>query len=1028
MSTIWFSLAFLCGQTASASTLPVQATTNAPTQDIGAHHFTVAAGHRVSLAMVPGLVDRPISAAFDEKGRLFVTESSGSNEPAAVQAKSKPHRILRLEDTDGDGVFDKRSIFADNLMLPQGIMVFRGEVWTGTPPQIWRLVDTDDDGVADKRMLFHDGGTLTGCMNDLHGPVAGPDGRIYWTKGAFAEQKHKIDGKPFVTKACHVFSARPDGSDLRVHMTGGMDNPVGIAFSRLGELFVSCTFVHHPHLGLRDGIIHPTPGIVFGKDHAPIQDPFHIRTGPGLGTPLVEMGPAAPCGMISLEHPDNEFVNRLACCQFNLKKVSLHALSPKGAGLEADSTNLIVSDYKDFHPTDVVEDADGSILVIDTGGWYKLCCPSSQMVKDESRGAIYRIRKETGKAKPIVDPRGNGIDWSAGDEGISLLTVDPRPVVAKKAVEVLVKRKAVKELASIAKNPRIPEAARFRAIWGLGMIDDDRAGTSLRELAEQGDIPIQIAILKALITQGKKDSGDIYIRNMVSEHPTLARVAAEGIGRVRASQALKPLMDRLGSIKDDPILTRALTFALIQVLDGEPSQAEVLLGEIGNLKLVARTAVLVALDQAGHLKNPDAVWSLLKQGDKDSRSTALWIISHHPEWGGPLASLIQKDPKVLGPDTLGSLAGSAEIANLLATMASAKASDLQKLAMEAMARAGVSKVPSSWVEPISLALAGLNSEAGLMVARSINGPIPPKWLGEIESIAADEKRKPAQRLAALAILPPGRAWEGGNLELLVSGLHRDRGPRERTDALTALARGRVAPGQSGRISLAIPTASPADIGRILDLFSSNRGEEAGLALVDALKQPEIVAVVSPAMARAILDRHGQKVRDAAGPVLAKIEPNRADEARRISEYTAQLPKGDSARGHIVFNGQKAACAGCHKLGYVGGDTGPDLSRIGQIRTKADLLESILAPSASFVRSYEPVVVTTKSGRLVTGIVQSDGPEGVQLAVGPSAVERIARDQIEELSPGKVSVMPAGLEKQLTPQEMADLLEFLLQRK
>ncbi|MEI6326320.1 MAG: PVC-type heme-binding CxxCH protein, partial [Gemmataceae bacterium] len=259
---------FLCTLllTLSRQELPV----GEPTQNLGPHHFSVAKGHQISLALKPGLVDRPISAAFDSQGRLYVTESSGSNEPAAQQAQKKPHRILQLSDSDGDGVFDKRTVFADNLMLPQGIMVFRGEVWVGTPPQIWRLLDTNDDGVADKRTLFHDGGTLTGCMNDLHGPALGPDGRIYWTKGAFAEQKHTIDGKPFVTKACHVFSARPNGSDLQVHMTGGMDNPVGVAFSPLGDLFVSCTFVHHPHLGLRDGIIHPTLGMVFGKDHAPI--------------------------------------------------------------------------------------------------------------------------------------------------------------------------------------------------------------------------------------------------------------------------------------------------------------------------------------------------------------------------------------------------------------------------------------------------------------------------------------------------------------------------------------------------------------------------------------------------------------------------------------------------------------------------------------------------------------------------------------------------------------------------------------
>jgi putative heme-binding domain-containing protein len=483
-------------------------------------------------------------------------------------------------------------------------------------------------------------------------------------------------------------------------------------------------------------------------------------------------------------------------------------------------------------------------------------------------------------------------------------------------------------------------------------------------------------------------------------------------------------------VTDDPILTSALIFALIQILDAEPAQADILHSLVPNLKPGTQTGVLVALDQTGHLKNPEAVWSLIKEGKGTSRPTALWILSHHPEWGASLVQLIQKDPKVLGPDTLGLLARSDEIANLLGKMASPKSGnpDAQRLAMEAMAQARLSKVPSTWVEPIALSLAALDNESGLRVVKSINGQLPALWIREIETIIAKETRPATQRLAALAILPPGRTWEGPIFELLVSGLHRDRSPRERTDALTALSRGRMAPDQFGRISSVIPTASPADIGRILDLFSSNRGEVAGLALVESLKEPAIVAVISPAMARAILDRHGPKVREAAGPILAKIEPNRADEAKRIAQYYAQLPKGDSARGHLVFNGQKAACAGCHKLGYVGGDTGPDLSRIGQIRSKADLLESILAPSASFVRSYEPVVVTTKAGRLVTGIIQSEGPEGVQLAVGPAAGERISRDQIEELSPGKVSLMPAGLEKQLTTQEMADLLEFLLQRK
>jgi len=160
----------------------------APTGSVslGRHHFTLPAGLKITQVAGSPLVDRPVSAVFDTRGRLFVTESSGSNEPAAVQAEKKPHRVLRLVDDNGDGVFDRRTVFADNLMLPQGICVVGDEVWVGTPPKIWRLIDADDDGVAEKRILWHDGGTLTGCMNDLHGPAVGLDGFIYWTKGAFA--------------------------------------------------------------------------------------------------------------------------------------------------------------------------------------------------------------------------------------------------------------------------------------------------------------------------------------------------------------------------------------------------------------------------------------------------------------------------------------------------------------------------------------------------------------------------------------------------------------------------------------------------------------------------------------------------------------------------------------------------------------------------------------------------------------------------------------------------------------------------
>jgi putative heme-binding domain-containing protein len=115
---------------------------------------------------------------------------------------------------------------------------------------------------------------------------------------------------------------------------------------------------------------------------------------------------------------------------------------------------------------------------------------------------------------------------------------------------------------------------------------------------------------------------------------------------------------------------------------------------------------------------------------------------------------------------------------------------------------------------------------------------------------------------------------------------------------------------------------------------------------------------------------------------------------------------------------------CHAIGYIGGKVGPDLTRIGQVRTERDLLEAILFPIASFVRSYEPVIVATRDGRVISGVPRKDAPDEVILATGPDEEARIARADIEEMRAGTTSIMPAGLDQQLTPRDLVDLVTFL----
>jgi len=162
----------------------------------GTRDFEIPAGYSLELVSAPELVQRPIVADLDDRGRLYVADSSGSNDDVQTQLRTLPHRIVRLDDEDGDGRFDTSTVFADKMMFPEGVLWHAGSVFVSAPPVIWKLTDTDGDGVCDRRETWFDGRTLTGCTNDLHGPYLGPDGWIYWCKGAFAEQTYDRGGRP----------------------------------------------------------------------------------------------------------------------------------------------------------------------------------------------------------------------------------------------------------------------------------------------------------------------------------------------------------------------------------------------------------------------------------------------------------------------------------------------------------------------------------------------------------------------------------------------------------------------------------------------------------------------------------------------------------------------------------------------------------------------------------------------------------------------------------------------------------------
>jgi len=115
-------------------------------------------------------------ASFDGQGRLFVFESDGSSPSTEDMLKNPSYFIRVLEDTDGDGNFDKSKIFADSLTFPKGGVFYQGSLYVTASPDLIRLTDSDGDGVADKREVILSGWKLSHNGAILGGPFFGPDG------------------------------------------------------------------------------------------------------------------------------------------------------------------------------------------------------------------------------------------------------------------------------------------------------------------------------------------------------------------------------------------------------------------------------------------------------------------------------------------------------------------------------------------------------------------------------------------------------------------------------------------------------------------------------------------------------------------------------------------------------------------------------------------------------------------------------------------------------------------------------------
>ncbi|HJT78237.1 MAG TPA: hypothetical protein VJ739_13620, partial [Gemmataceae bacterium] len=440
--------------------------------------FQVPPGFFVEKVAGPPLVRYPLFACFDDRGRLFVAEGTGTNLPGEELERKKLGRILLLEDTDGDGVFDKSTVFADGLIFAQGVLWHDGALYCASHPSLWKLEDPEGRGVATRRTELLTGFRFNGNGCDVHGPFLGPDGRLYMTDGRHGYRVRTREGAVLEGLAARVWRCRTDGGEAERLCGGGFDNPVEIAFTADGEPIGTMD------QGPGDCLLHYVEGGVYPMEHPCLQE--FVTTGPLLGavrqySPVL---PSALCGLTRYRSTafGPEYRDALFSTHYMLHKIVRHTLVPDGSTYRALDADFLTTADHDVRLTDVLEDADGSLLFIDMGGWFTYGFPGNPLPKPEALGAIYRVRRTD--AAPVADPWGKalGLAKRSPRELVPLLD-DPRPAVIDQTLARLARlgAVAVPDLEAVLRVlTRTSVQARRNAVWALCRIGGPPARPALR--------------------------------------------------------------------------------------------------------------------------------------------------------------------------------------------------------------------------------------------------------------------------------------------------------------------------------------------------------------------------------------------------------------------------------------------------------------------------------------------------------------------------------------------------------------------
>ncbi len=936
--------------------LPQDLESRAKSPQAALESIRVAPGFAVEQVATEPLVKDPIAFEWGADGKLWVVEMG--DYPLGIDGKGKPGGVVRhLEDTNGDGRYDRLTTFLEGLGFPNGVMPWRKGVLVSCAPDIFYAEDRDGDGKADHREVLYTGFVEGNQQHRLNGFELGLDGWVYGANGDSGGKVRSRKTGKVTSISGRDFRFRPDTGDFEAEsgqtQYGRHRDDWGRWFGNnnpnWGWHFVLSDqdLRRNPHYAAPDTkqTLEPDTRLYpISRTLARFNDPgaANHTTSANSPTPYRDelFGPKFDTSLFVSE-PVHNMVHRMV-------------LEPDGVtfrgrrGPDESKSEFLASGDNWFRPTMLKTGPDGALWVADM---YRQTIEHPEWIPDEwekkldlragsEEGRFYRVYPVHLKPRPI--PRLDGLDSS----GLVAALDSPSGWQRDTAQRLLLHRggtEAFTPLRNLATNTKRPKT-RVQAIWtlaDLGGLDESSAMAGLKDPEPR----VRESVIAACST-------------MVNGSPGVS--------------------DAVVRLADDPDARVRFQVALL----------------MGNWQ-----------DHRGG----ETLARLARRDGKDQWMRAAILSSAMPHVATLLADLLGGDEGSTAPPT--------EMVEPLLEMAGEIPGGLNEAVARTIGKpAGQGGHFAPWQFAALSGLVAARDRTKNSLSLDLDRPFAGVWKAA-RGIIKDDSAAEIERVAAVELLGRAAIKNAEDRDLLLGMLRPQVPVGLQQAAVSAL--GRTTESKVPDILLrGWKQHSPQIRGAVLDAMLARRAWTQSLlsSLEDGCVPP---AEIDPARRQRLLRSRDREYRERAEAVFShQATPRQAV----VNAYRSAIGiKGDRAAGMAVF---QKLCASCHRLGNVGVEVAPDLAALND-KSPESLLIAILDPNRAFEAKYASFAIGTADGRVLSGLIAGESATAVTLRSQDGKDEVLRRSDIQDMAASGQSFMPEGLEKDLKPRDLSDLIAYLV---